>query len=141
MKRLTANSEDRFFVLFDRFAEQVGEPNSASIEFFLDGRILNRSQIIREAKLDKTKILEARKNFGGNVQTISVKLQTQDRRKVQTLKVVPTVKLVEMMKDFARNAELNLPEIKFSFDGEILDPESTAEDIYLDDGECVDVFV
>ena len=137
VKRLPAKTSDRFSVLFDQFAAQIGEPNPASIDFKLDGRTLKRSDFIRDAKLDKTKILEARKTF--SVQTIDVKLQTKDRRKVQTLKVVPTEKLGKLMQEYARIVQLDIHKIKFYFDGEILSPDTTSEDVDMDDGDCIDV--
>ena len=45
------------------------------------------------------------------------------------------------MTEFAASKEIELEKLKFSFDGEKLDPESTPEDLDMEDGDCIDVVV
>ena len=137
---MTVKTDDRFSVLFDKFAAVVGEIDAASIDFFVDGRRLDRSGIVGDANLDRTKFVEARKNYSSNFKTIEVKLQTKDRRNVRTLKVRPTDPFSKMFRTYADSEKLDLRRVKFFFDGEVLEPGSTPEELDFEGGECIDVY-
>ena len=140
VKRLVVNLSDRFLVLFDKFAADVGETDAALIDFYLDDRRLDRGAVVGDANLDRSKIVKARKNYSGNFKTIEVKLQTNDRRKERLLKIRPSDPFSKLMQSYADLEKSNLRGFKFIFDGEVLDPQTTPEQLEFEGGECIDVF-
>ena len=45
------------------------------------------------------------------------------------------------MVEFASSRDLSLEQLKFSFDGDKVNPESTPEELDMEDGDCIDVGV
>ena len=49
--------------------------------------------------------------------------------------------LEKAMTAFAAELKLPLSRLKFSFDGEIISPSQTAEDLEMENDDCIDVIV
>ena len=52
----------------------------------------------------------------------------------------PNDKFKSLMESYAKVTQSDLRQLKFVFDGEILDPDETPESLDFEDGEIVDVF-
>ena len=74
--------------------------------------------------------------------TIQVKLQTKDRRAQPVILDIRPIDTMEtVMEKFSTQTGLDRKKLKFFFDGEQLEGETTAEDLELEGGECFDVHV
>lgn len=139
IKRFQANTSEPLGVMFDRFSKMVGS-SSSLILFYLDGKALNRNETLGSVGVDVTSIVEARLNLMTEVPLIQVKLQTKEKRNEQILKIKPSEKFRSMMEKYAAMTKSDISKIKFFFDGEEIDPDSTPDDLELEGGECIDVY-
>lgn len=78
-----------------------------------------------------------------NPHEISLNIQCPEFKTGQfaTLKISRKAGFRALMTEFAASKGLEIEQLKFSFDGEKLDPESTPEDLDMEDGDCIDVVV
>ena len=73
---------------------------------------------------------------------IELKLQTKDRRaQPVTVKINTSDKMEVVIQKYCEETKIERGKVKFSFDGEQLNPDETAEDLDLEGGECIDVHV
>jgi len=74
---------------------------------------------------------------------VSLKVQSPTSKTGQftTLKISKKAALKDLMERFAVSENLALEKLVFRFDGEKLDPESTPEDLDMEDDDCIDVNV
>ena len=118
----------------------------------VSGAAIPRDATVRALGLSIVSVLHARvkvvtveedgEEAGRGEQGIEVKLQTKDRRaKHVTLRIEPQDKMETVMEKFCQESELERAQVKFFFDGELLNPDETAEDLELEGGECIDVHV
>ena len=73
--------------------------------------------------------------------TIKLKIQSLDSKtgKLLVVKVKPDAPLAEMMEMAAKEMGADKTKLTFRFDGEVVNPESTATDYDMEDDDCVDV--
>jgi hypothetical protein len=129
---------DPLSALLEKFGEEVKE-NPNSIIFYLEGRQLEATETIGSLGIDVATIIEAQHNYLRGSKTIGLKLQTKDRRKEKTIKVLITEKFSALMESYCQMMKLELKNLKFYFDGELLNADSTPEEMGFEDEECIDV--
>ena len=129
---------DHLATLLEKFGQEIGE-NPSSINFFLDGKLLEASETIGRLNIGVSSIIEAEQNYWEKSKTIRVKLQTKDRRKVKTMEVVFNQKFGAMFDSYCKMMKLDLKNLKFYFEGEMLMEDSTPEEMRFEDEECIDV--
>ncbi len=72
---------------------------------------------------------------------IRLKLQSTEKSGCVTLEINKHSPLKELRAQYAIKMNLNVSQVKFKFDGEILDLDETPVDLELEGGECIDVLV
>jgi len=146
--RVAVKQNEKMGKIMDRVAEKVGVTIG---EISLYQGENSEEQILRDTTVSELGlsivsvvygrgrvITEDAKNEG----TIQVKLQTKDRRAQPVLlDIMPTDIMETVMDKFSSQVGLDRDKLKFFFDGEVLDGSSTAEDLELEGGECIDVHV
>jgi hypothetical protein len=82
-------------------------------------------------------VLAQQEEQGGGLE---VRLQTQERRSQPVLlKILPTEKMGLLVVRYLQKTGLQRDNVKFSFDGEKLNEDETAEDLDLEGGEIIEV--
>jgi len=146
--RVAVKQNEKMGKIMDRVAEKV-EVTIGEISLYQGEN--SEEQILRDTTVSELGlsivsvvygrgrvITEDAKNEG----TIQVKLQTKDRRAQPVLlDIMPTDIMETVMDKFSSQVGLDRDKLKFFFDGEVLDGSSTAEDLELEGGECIDVHV
>ena len=146
--RISVKQDEKMGKIMDRVAEKVG---LAVGEISLYQGENSEEQILRDTTVSDLGLSIVSVLYGrGRVitedakdeETIQVKLQTKDRRaQPLLLDIRPTDIMDTVMEKFSSQSGLNRSKLKFFFDGEVLDGSSTAEDLELEGGECIDVHV
>jgi len=146
--RLEVSADERLGQVADRFGERVGQP-PGDLGFILDNNSDGSEQawIPRDTKvsalnLNYLSFLTARCRDQLNpdaADMVELKVQTRDRRESVNIKIRLTDKMSVLMSKFAELKNLQLDNLRFSFDGEKVEGQETPEDLELDDGECIDV--
>jgi len=146
--RVEVNQRDRMGKVMDKLGEEVGMP-VGEISLYLGENSeeqISRDSTVSGLGLSIVSVLygrgrvvaEGAKDEG----TFQVKLQTKDRRAQPVLlDIRPTDTMETVMEKFSTQAGLDRKKLKFFFDGEQLEGDSTAEDLDLEGGECFDVHV
>jgi len=144
--RVAVKKNEKMGKVMDRVAEKVGV-TVGEISLYQgengEEQIL-RDSTVSELGLSIVSVVYGRGRViteeGKDEGTIRVKLQTKDRRAQPVmLDIMPTDKMETVMDKFSSQAGLDRDKLKFFFDGEVLDGSSTAEDLELEGGECIDV--
>lgn len=149
--RIQVNGNDKMGKVIDQIAENA---NIASKELHLykdqaSLEPISREDTVRGLGLSLVSVLLARERVaavdggtGDGDGSMELKLQTKDRKVAPVMiKVEPGDKMEAVMEKFCATSGMERTKLKFFFDGEQLDPESTAEDLELEGGECIDVHV
>ena len=71
---------------------------------------------------------------------IEIKFRTKDRKSEVKLVIGLAERFSVVMKQYADQRGADLKSLRFVFDGEIVSPNETPEDLELEGDECIDVF-
>ena len=148
--RIDVDPSFRMSQVLEAVAEKAGV-TARELSLYQDqvsGAAIPRDATVRALGLSIVSVLHARvkvvtvEEAGSGEKGIEVKLQTKDRRaKHVTLRIELQDKMETVMEKFCQESELERAQVKFFFDGELLNPDETAEDLELEGGECIDVHV
>lgn len=72
--------------------------------------------------------------------SIPLKIQNSEKKGTVTIYINRQDKMIELMHRYAEEKHVKLENLRFSFDGEKLDPGDTPETLDLEGNECIDVF-
>jgi len=144
--RVAVKQNEKMGKVMDRVAEKVGvtvgeislyQGENSEEQILRDSTVSDLGLSIVSVVYGRGRVItEDAKDEG----TIQVKLQTKDRRAQPVLlDIMPTDTMETVMDKFSSQAGLDRDKLKFFFDGEVLDGSSTAEDLELEGGECIDV--
>lgn len=138
--RLSVQPVDRMGKVMDRLAEEVGK-QPGDVVLYGGEEPLKREDTVAKLGLSIVSVLEARPKVDvhSTDDRIEIKLQSKDRRANVLVKIKPMDNMKFVMEEYAKKSGLSLDTLKFTFDGEDLDPEETAESLELEGGECIDV--
>jgi len=138
--RLSVQPADRMGKVMDRLAEEVGK-QPGDVVLYGGGEPLKREDTVTNLGLSIVSVLEARPKVDVHKtdDRIEIKLQSKDRRATVMVKIKPMDNMKFVMEEYAKKSGISLDTLKFTFDGEELDPEETAESLDLEGGECIDV--
>lgn len=152
--RLAVFPSDRIGTVLDRAAKHV-DADPASVQLLLQGEALRRDQTIAAKGVTIASILELRAKGGVkkgsdedeveeeeelDEDQIQLKFRTKDRKSEVKLVIGLAEKFSVVMKQYAERRGVALKSLKFVFDGEIVNPDETPEDLDLEGEECIDVF-
>jgi len=146
--RVKVNQIDRMGKVMDKLGEEVNMPvgdislylgENSEEQISRDSTVCGLGLSIVSVLYGRGRVVaEGAKDEG----TIQVKLQTKDRRAQPViLDIRPTDTMETVMEKFSTQTGLDRKKLKFFFDGEQLEGETTAEDLELEGGECFDVHV
>jgi len=154
--RVEVKSNQRLGQLMDNFAKsvdlksgEVGFLDDSSNEYTDNTRSekgnlkwMDREILVEELNLNAASILKARcidEEKAESMNTIEVKVQTQDRKASVQIKILKMDPMRKLMETYAQLKQLDASKLKFFFDGEELNADETGEDLDLEGDECFDV--
>lgn len=118
------------FTFNDRILKPDDTPDSMNynIAKFIDGGVVSKnvSELLQS---------DTQKKWGG----VQIKFQCQNVKKPVEISVYLDECLAVAMQKCAEHLELSRDKLKFYFDGDILSGMSTARELELEGGECIDV--
>lgn len=77
-----------------------------------------------------------------NPNEISIKLQDGNRKHTKEFKVILNEPILELKKKYAKEFDVNsIDKVKFLFDGDIVEDDSTPEELEIEDGCVIDVLI
>lgn len=96
---------------------------------------IDQSWKIEKAKQEETRL--AKEN------QLELKFQTQDRRSAVTLMVTKSMTFEEIRTIYVekRSDKVEPSRVRFVFDGENVELDSSPEDLDMDNGDCIDVLI
>lgn len=104
---------------------------------FTEGGIhLQSNSVNKKMAGAETRVLEASKD--PNV--ILLRVQSSEKKAVTMVSLGITEKMSILMHKYAEEKQINLKQLQFMFDGEILSPRSTPKSLDMEGGECIDVY-
>jgi hypothetical protein len=76
-----------------------------------------------------------------NVDEMELKVQRKGYKEPLLIRINKTQKMRVLMLKCAEFLDLPVEKLKFSFDGEALNPNETPVDLDLEGGECIDLYI
>jgi hypothetical protein len=76
-----------------------------------------------------------------NVDEMELKVQRKGYKEPILIRISKTQKMRVLMLKCAECVDLPAEKLKFSFDGEFLNPNETPVDLDLEGGECIDLYI
>ena len=151
--RFEVKQTDKMSKVMEKIAELAGiSVNDISIyKDQVSGVAMPRDATVQSQGLSIVSVLHARAKvitvdedgdtpLAAHTGAIELKLQTKDRRaQPVTVKINASDKMEVVIQKYCEESKIERGKVKFSFDGEQLNPDETAEDLDLEGGECIDV--
>ncbi|XP_066966878.1 uncharacterized protein [Macrobrachium rosenbergii] len=140
----------KFSSVYDDVADRLSL-NVAQVLLCHDDKVICRDKCPVDLKLKYGDIIECGVQSQSAVQvratvmkqspgTIPLKVQNSDKKGVVTIFIRPDAKMKELMHRYAEEKNIPVEELRFSFDGETLNPNDTPKSLDLEGNECVDVY-
>lgn len=76
-----------------------------------------------------------------NVDEMELKVQRKGHKEPILIQIKKTQKMRVLMLKCAERLDVPVEKLKFSFDGESLNPNETPVDLDLEGGECIDLYI
>jgi len=125
--------------MFD--GQRISEDDTpAGLEMEDDDKIDVAMQQVGGGTEDDEGAGEGKPDLKPDVESITISLQSQDGTQTQ-FKVKKTMRFEKIMKKYAQHMGLDGNSLRFMFEGSLITPETTPEQLELEEGDQIDVMI